>query len=106
MQVPTEITFRGMSPSEAVEAAVRDRVEWLSRVYGRIQHCHVSIAQPHRHKRHGRRFEVRVTVGVPGRELAITHDPGRGATHEDAYSALADAFDAARRQLQGHAQTR
>lgn len=105
MQVPTDVTFIGMSHSVAMEAAAQAWVERLAKVFDRIQHCTVSIALPHRHKRHGSRFQVRVTIAVPGHELAVTHEHPQDASHEDAYAALAGAFLAARRRLQGHAQS-
>jgi ribosome-associated translation inhibitor RaiA len=102
MDIPTEISFLGMEPSVAVEAAVRLWVARLARQHDRVQHCHVTIALPHRHKRHGGRFQVRITIAMPGREIAVTHDRGRDGSHEDVYATLADAFQAARRQLRDH----
>jgi hypothetical protein len=39
---------------------------------------------------------------VPGREIAVSRDPERDPGHENIYVAIADAFRAARRQLQDH----
>jgi ribosome-associated translation inhibitor RaiA len=103
MDIPTDISFLGMTPSPAVEAAVRSWVARLGRQHDRIEHCHITIALPHRHKRHGGRFQVRITVALPGREIAVTHDRYRDDSHESIYATLADAFDAARRQLRDHA---
>jgi ribosome-associated translation inhibitor RaiA len=89
-----------MSSSPAVEAAVTHWVERLEHVYDRIQRCHVWVDLPHRHHRHGARFQVRVVVSVPGREIAVG---GRNEGNDDVYLALANAFLAARRQLQEHA---
>jgi ribosome-associated translation inhibitor RaiA len=104
MTSPLELTFHGMTPSAAVEASAE---RWLSRLqltYDHIQRCSVVIDLPHKHQRQGRQFQVTIELAVPGREIAVTHAPGSG--HDDVYVALSDAFRAARRQLQDHAQIR
>jgi len=53
--IPTQITFRGLEPSEALESYVRERAEQLERFYSGIVHCHVLVELPHRHAEHGRR---------------------------------------------------
>lgn len=88
-----EITFHGMSPSPALEAAAVQWIARLARVHDRIQHVHVWIDLPHRHHRHGAHFEVRIAIAVPGAEIAVVRD------HADPYLAVADGFLAARRQL-------
>lgn len=98
MQRPLDITFRDMTPSAAVEAAIERWAARLEHRYGRIQGCTVVVEQPHHHHRQGNRFHVHVELTVPGREIA-----SRGAEHENAYVAIAEAFRAARRQLQDHA---
>jgi ribosome-associated translation inhibitor RaiA len=94
MQASLEITFRGMPPSPAASEAVAEWVKRLEHIHDRIQHCHVWIDQPHRHRRRGSPFQVKIALAVPGAEPVVTH-------HEDSdvYLALADAFLAARRQL-------
>ena len=97
-----EITFRGMSPSPSVEAVIRDWVARLENKDSRIQRCSVVVDQPHRHQTHGNRFHIGIEVGVPGRDIVISRDPELDPGHEDIYIAIADAFRAARRQLQDH----
>jgi ribosome-associated translation inhibitor RaiA len=87
-----------MTPSAAVEAAIERWATRLQHHYGRIQGCAVIVEQPHHHHRKGNRFRVQVDLTVPGREIA-----SRDAEHENAYVAIAEAFRAARRQLQDHA---
>jgi len=95
-----------MLPSPAVEVAVARWVERLECVYDRIQRCHVWIDLPHRHQHQGARFQVRIALSIPGREIAVVHDPGRREVHDNVYPAIADAFSAVRRQLQDYAQIR
>ncbi len=102
MDVPLELSFRNMDPSDAVEANVREKADKLERYFGRINSCRVVVEAPHRHHRKGKIFHVRIEVGVPGRTIIVDRDPGAHHAHEDVYVAVRDAFDAARRQLEDH----
>lgn len=95
MKQAPDIRFVGMEPSEALEAAAREKIAKLEQLCPEIMACHVVIDLPHRHRNQGRRFAVRVDLTLPGRELAVTRveDP-------DVYVALRDAFDGMRRQLE------
>jgi ribosome-associated translation inhibitor RaiA len=106
MQVPVDITFRGMTPSPTVEAAIHRWVERLDLVFDRIEHCAVVIEVPHQHHQRGRMFRVRVDLAVPDRTITVSRDPGLDHAHEDVYVAITDAFRAARRQLVDHARYR
>ena len=103
MNNPVDISFRGMDTSPAVEAAVNKWVARLDHAFGRIERCSVILEMPHNHHRQGRTFQVHITLTVPDRTIAISRDPGTDPRHEDVYVAIADAFRAARRQLQDHA---
>jgi len=102
MPVPIEITFRGMARSPGLETAAE---RWLTRLehsYARIHNCHVAIGLPHRHRRRGAAFQVKLVLAVPGSEDVVAHDQD----HADAYVALAEAFNAARRELRDRARIR
>jgi ribosome-associated translation inhibitor RaiA len=92
MQIAT--TFRDMTPSPALQAAVERWASRLDHVSHRIVSCHVSVEKPHRHHLHGSAFQITVIVTVPGSQITVSNQP-----HEDPYVAVADAFRAARRQL-------
>src|SRR6476646_5861165 len=100
MQVPLRLSFRGMEPSEAVEARVRERAMRFDRFYDRITSCNVVIDAPHRHQHKGNLFEVRILLELPGREIAINREGRRDPAHEDVYVAIRDAFDAAERKIE------
>jgi ribosomal subunit interface protein len=99
METPVQIVFHEVTHSTALESLIREKAAKLETIFPRLMRCHVSIGQPHRHKQQGNPFNVRITLHVPGGELAVNRDQ-----HEDVYVALNDAFDAVRRQLEEHAQ--
>ena len=65
MQIPLQITYRGMSSSPSVDALITERTHKLERFSDRIVRCHVIIDVPHRHHRQGRHFSVHVDVTTP-----------------------------------------
>ncbi|GAB4169483.1 MAG: ribosome-associated translation inhibitor RaiA [Rhodocyclaceae bacterium] len=95
MSVPLQITVREFPHSEALDAAIREKVEKLAEFYPHIMGCRVVVEIPHKHKHQGRFFNVRLDITVPGSELVINRD-----LHEDPNVALRDAFGAARRRLE------
>lgn len=103
MNTPVDITFRAMDPSPAVEASIKDWAARLDHSFDRIERCAVVIEIPHRHQRQGNTFHVRIELTVPNQVIAVSRDPGLDHKHEDVHVAIADAFRAARRQLQDHA---
>jgi cold shock CspA family protein/ribosome-associated translation inhibitor RaiA len=121
MEIPLQITFRNMAPSEAVESAIRDKAFKLDSFYDRILSCRVVVEAPHRRHRKGKAYQVRIDLSVPGTELVINrapkrlkttkslasekelvevHEPSKHAAHADIYVAIRDAFNAAGRKLQ------
>ncbi|SDY69531.1 ribosome hibernation-promoting factor, HPF/YfiA family [Nitrosomonas sp. Nm33] len=98
MQVPLQITIRDISPSDALEAHIRDKVDKLENFFDRLVSCHVVVEMPHKHHHQGKEFNVRINIGVPGSDIVVNRDH-----HQDPYVALRDAFDAAKRQLEDYA---
>jgi len=47
MEIPLQITFRNMAPSEAIERRIRKKVEKLELFYDRLLSCRVNIEAPH-----------------------------------------------------------
>jgi ribosome-associated translation inhibitor RaiA len=119
MQIPTQVTFRGVEHSDALETDIHSCVAWLEQFYTGIVSCKVLVEVPHRHRQHDRHFHIRVTVTVPGRPpLVVSHEPAVRGTlrnggeepahhkqhdvHEefrDPHVAVHKAFDIASRQL-------
>lgn len=93
--------FLGMARSPSVEAQIQRWVGKLDRSFARIQRCATWIELPHHHRRKGNTFRVRVELDVPGDTLVVNRENG-DSSHENVHVAIADAFRAARRQLQVH----
>lgn len=103
MQMPVQITFRDMKPSEAVEARIRERAGKLDEYYDRITSCRVVVEAPHRHHHQGKLFHVRIDVKVPDGEFVVSREPAEHHAHEDVFVAVRDAFNAIQRRLEDYA---
>jgi ribosome-associated translation inhibitor RaiA len=95
MTFPIQFAFHRMDRSAALEAAIREHAEKLSRVHPAITNVHVAVTQGMRHSAKARRFDVRLDLHVEGKSIAITR---KGDA--DAFVATRDAFDVARRLLE------
>jgi ribosome-associated translation inhibitor RaiA len=106
MQVPLQITFRRMKASEALEKRIRTLSVRLEKFSAQITRCKVVIDGPHHRHQNGERFDVRLDISVPGKEICVRRARPEDPAHADAYVALRDVFDAARRQLQDYERER
>jgi ribosome-associated translation inhibitor RaiA len=101
MQVPVQISFEHFPHSDAIEARVREEVGKLEQFYDRITAARVVIAKPQARHEKGDTYQVKVHLSIPGApDVVVSRDPAVTGAHEDAYVAVRDAFQAARRQLQ------
>jgi len=98
MQVPLQITARELQLSESEERMIREAAAKLESFWDRITSCRVLVEAPHRRRHAGVSYNVRIDVGVPGGELAITRRPRTTLA-----TAVQEAFDAAQRRLQDQA---
>jgi hypothetical protein len=120
--IPTQVTFHGLSHRDDIESDIRGRVKWLEQFYPGMVRCRVLVEVPHRHRRSGRHFHIRIEMTVAGgAPLVVTHEPSlhgptKDADHnslhkeadvDDAHRyagvAIREAFDRARRQLEDFA---
>jgi ribosomal subunit interface protein len=98
MQLPLQVTYRGMDSSAALDAAVREKAAKLEQFHPHLVSCRVVVEETARHQTKGKPFAVHIDLKAPGGELAVTRE------HDsDVYVALRDAFDAARRKLEDFA---
>lgn len=102
MSPSTQITWRGMEPSAALEARVRELAQGLEKFSPHIVHCRVVIELPHKHGRQGHIYGVRIQITAPGAHLIAQRAHRERHTHEDPYVAVRDAFRAVQRQLEDY----
>ena len=106
MKLPLQVNFRNMEGSEAMKTNIEERAEKLNQFCDQIMSCRVMVEAQHRHRQAGNIYHVRIDITVPGKELVVSREPHAHHSHTDAYVAIRDAFNAARRQLASFARQR
>jgi ribosome-associated translation inhibitor RaiA len=99
MDLPLQITFRGMSPMPSIGSLIVKRVGRLARFADRINRCHVVVDLPHRHHRNGRHYSVHIDITTSRGSIVVTRNPGASLPRELDVM-IRDAFDAATRQIE------
>ena len=100
MQLPVNITYRGLKKSQGIERLVLEKATRLDKFCDHISRCDVAIEQPnHTHKK-GNQFRVRIDVTVPpGHELVAEEKQIDNGTHDPLAKVIHDAFKTMEREL-------
>ena len=100
MQLPIEISYRGVAKSDEIETLVRDKASRLDKFCDHISRCDVVIEQPNHTQHSGSPFRVRIDVTVPPHhELVADEKPTKHEMHEPLKKVIGDAFRSMERQL-------
>ncbi|MGC1524092.1 MAG: HPF/RaiA family ribosome-associated protein [Steroidobacteraceae bacterium] len=99
--LPLTLTFHHIDRSGALEERARKLGARLQRFSDRIMQCHMVFEGPDGRRDGGAPFCVKIELSVPGAHIHADSLRADGRGHEDIYLALRDAFNNAKRQLQG-----
>src|ERR1700732_5603177 len=92
MQLPVNITYRGVDKSDAIEQLVLDKAERLEKFCDHINRCDVAIEQPNHAHQKGNPFRVRIDVHVaPRHELVAEERQMDNGSHKPLNKAIHDA---------------
>jgi ribosome-associated translation inhibitor RaiA len=106
MEIPPEIAYRNVEPSEVIEEKVKAGIARLEEVYPRIISCRVMVEVPNPRHQKGNLYRVRLDVTVPGKEIVISRHPPEHRSNEEVGQAIGEAFDLARRRLRKYSERR
>ena len=106
MKIAPHLVWKGMTASAALEERIHEELAQLDGLYPWIIASRVVLEQPHRHHRHGRHFQVKLELTVPGKMLTVARDPVEHRNSEDAWASVSEAFATMRRQLEDYARVR
>ncbi len=102
MDRPLDIGFHNMPSSADVEADIRRHVERLEKRHPHLIGCRVTVEALHNQHKTGNLHEVHITLSIPGKDLAVSHEPHHARenyAHPSLQTSIKDAFQAAERQL-------
>jgi cold shock CspA family protein len=101
MQMPLEIAFTDIAPSDALKFLIEQEAKTLDEFHSHITSCRVAVSLPEKRHRSGAPFDIRVLVRMPpGKEIAVARPAADHPEREHAEVAVREVFDAARRQIQ------
>ena len=96
MDIPLELSFHNVDPSDALKAAVKEHVGRLEQFHDHIIGCRVVIELPHKsQKASGNPPDVHIVLRVPGKEIVVSKELNHGGHKKsatDAYAVLDNAF--------------
>jgi ribosome-associated translation inhibitor RaiA len=106
MEIPLELSFHNLEPSDALKAAVEEHVANLERLHDHIIGCRVSIEMPHKSQTgRGNQPDVHIVIRVPGKEIVVSKElahAGHKKSATDAYAVLDNAFAVAASRLKDY----
>jgi ribosome-associated translation inhibitor RaiA len=100
MQLPVNITYRGLEKTDEIESLVLAKAARLDRFCDHISRCDIAIEQPNHAHHKGNQFRVRIDVTVPpGHELVSDEKQLDNRAHDPLSKVVHDAFKTMERQL-------
>ena len=103
MDIPLELSFHNIEPSDALKTAVNGHVSRLEQFHDHIVGCRVAIEFPHKsQKAVGNQPDVHIVLRVPGKEIVVSrglNHNGHKKADNDVYAVLEEAFATAQQQL-------
>ena len=100
MQLPLNITYRGVEKSVKIDDLVLTYAARLDRFCDHINRCDVAIEQTNKTHHKGNPYRCRIDVTVrPRRELVADEEQKDNGSHEPLSKVIHDAFKTMERQL-------
>lgn len=98
MTMVSNVTYRDLDASEALNTIIGKRLQKLERYSSDIKHSRVVLDSPHNHKHKGKEFRAMVEIDIKGNPITITQND------TSIHIAVRDAFDVAERKLKSHSE--
>ena len=100
MQLPVNITYRGLEKSDKIDNLVLTYAARLEKFCDHINRCDVAIEQPNKTHHKGNPYRCRLDVTVaPRHELVSDEQQMDNGSHEPLAKVIHDAFKTMERQL-------
>lgn len=105
MEIPMEVSFRGVERTHAIEKLIAEQAQKLEQVHDHIMSVRVSVEKPQEHLSSGSPYRVRIIARVPpGHDLVAARLEGEGDMHDPLDKVVREAFHALWRQVKEIAQ--
>jgi ribosomal subunit interface protein len=100
MQLPVNITYRGLEKSDQIDKLILEHAARLEKFCDHINRCDIAIEQPNHAHQKGNPYRVRIDVTVaPRHELVAEQKQMDNGSHQPLNKAIHDAFKTMEREL-------
>lgn len=100
MQTSLELSFQGLSRSDAMERLIREEVEKLNKTCGFLVSCRVGVTQEQQRRQTANPFRIRIEMRLPpSHDIVVNHQSGLKEFADDLPATIKNAFKSARRRL-------
>lgn len=93
MRTATNVVYRDLETSPALNTTIAKKLEKLSRYSQYIQSSKVTLNRPHQHHNKGKVFRAQIELDVKGKPITVSND------NESIHLAVKEAFSSAERKL-------
>lgn len=102
MEGALQISYKDIPKTEAIDNAIRDRIDKLEHYFDRLTSCRVVVEKPHQHHKKGNHYCIHIDLTLPNYEIVVRRDPTLKGQGDDIYVAIRDGFDIAERKLKNY----
>jgi cold shock CspA family protein len=100
MQVPIEITYRGVDKTEYIDNLIKRKAAKLEEICDYLISCHIAVRNPHRRRQLGNPYEVRLDLRVPPKHELLVKRKSTGKNNEEPLEVvIRRTFQAVQREL-------
>jgi cold shock CspA family protein/ribosome-associated translation inhibitor RaiA len=99
MEVPPEMAFRGIEPTEALKRRILDGIETLEGVYPNLISCRSMVADETPDQTSGKSYRVRLEIGIPNKTVVVDQRHPEPDERPSVDQTITEAFDVARKRL-------
>ncbi len=100
MRVPLDISYQGLSRSEAIEEIIRSDAAKLEKVCDNLISCRVGLRLDQKSNTSGNEYRLRIEMRLPpGHNLVVTNTPGGKEDNSDLPALIKTTFKIAHRRL-------
>lgn len=99
MDVPPEIAFRGLEPTDHLKELILDGIDGLEEIHPRLVSCRTMVADDTPDRQSGNNYRVRLEIGIPGKAVIVDETPN-GGEPRPLDQMIKEAFRIGRKRLQ------
>lgn len=99
MEVPPEMAFRGVEPTDELKGRILDGIEALEDVYPNLISCRSMVADETPDQTSGKSFRVRLEIGIPSKTVVVDPKHPGADDRPTLDQTITEAFSVARKRL-------